>query len=116
MVRMEPQGSYNSNQMHLQPIPESRACYEVLVLLPPGTNARPMARIRATLPQWLAEQLGSTVHLLKSDHGSFYFEQYWNTSSEGFFSALAGIANRWQPFFEDHMHVDIPDAWLLDAA
>jgi len=99
---MEPQGSYNSNQMHLQPVPESRAGYEVLVLLPPGTNARPMARIRATVPQWLAEQLGSNSHLLKSNGGGLYIEQYWNCSAEGFFSALAGIANRWQHFFDDH--------------
>lgn len=78
--------------------PESRAGYEVIVLLPPGDDARPMARIRIVTPQNETR------------------EHYWNTSAEGFFSQLAGIANHWQHFFEDRMKVDIPDPWLLDAA
>ena len=78
--------------------PESRAGYEVIVLLPPGIDARPIARVRIVTPQ-------NTIH-----------ERYWNTTGDGFFSQLAGIANYWQHFFEDHMQVDIPDPWLLDAA
>ncbi len=78
--------------------PESRAGYEVMVLLPPGTEAQPVARIRVVLNSGV-----STEH-------------YWNTSAEGWVSALAGIANRGQHFFEDHMKVEIPDPWLLDAA
>jgi hypothetical protein len=76
--------------------PESKAGYEVMVLLPPGSEARPMARVRVT--------------------GSTHVDHYWNTSAAGFYSALAGIANQWQHFFEDHMQVTIPDPWLLDAA
>ena len=33
-----------------------------------------------------------------------------------FFSALAGVWNRWHDFFEHRMPVEIPDRWLLDAA
>ena len=76
--------------------PESKAGYEVMVLLPPGSEARPMARVRVT--------------------GTTYVDHYWNTSAAGFYSALAGIANQWQHFFEDRMQVSIPDPWLLDAA
>jgi len=77
--------------------PESHAGYEVIVLLPPGADARPIGRVRVITPQ--------ATH-----------DRYWNTTAEGFFSELAGVANYWQHFFDDHMHVDIPDPWLLDAA
>ena len=83
--------------------PESHAGYEVMVLLPPGADARTAGRIRIVTPQ-----LGNTAASVT--------ERYWNTTAEGFFSLLAGIANYWQHFFEDHMQVDIPDPWLLDAA
>ncbi len=77
--------------------PDSHAGYEVMVALPPGAESQPIARVRVS-------------------SGANYIEHYWNTSAEGFFSALAGIANRWQHFFEDQMQVEIPDPWLLDAA
>ncbi len=78
--------------------PESHAGYEVIVLLPPGADARPIGRVRVINPQKATP------------------DRYWNTTAQEFFSALAGIANYWQHFFEDHMSVDIPDPWLLDAA
>ena len=53
---------------------------------------------------------------MKLPDGLLYIDRFWNTSAEGFFSALAGVANYWTHFFEDHMTVDIPDPWLLDAA
>jgi hypothetical protein len=43
-------------------------------------------------------------------------EHYWNGSAEEFFSALVGIWNRWHNFFAAGMQVEIPDAWLADAA
>ncbi len=78
--------------------PDAQAGYEVMVLLPPGADAQPIARVRFVVPS------AATV------------EHYWNTSAQGFFSSLAGVANRWIHFFEDRMRVDIPDEWLVDAA
>jgi hypothetical protein len=95
---------------------ESRAGYEVMVLLPPGAEARPMGRVRISVPQWLADQLGAEPHVWRESDGELYLERYWNTTAEEFFSALAGIANQWQHFFEDHLKVEIPDPWLLEAA
>ncbi len=96
--------------------PDSRAGYEVMILLPPGADARPMGRVRISVPPWLANQLGAESHLWKGSDGEIYLERYWNTSAEEFFPALAGIANQRQHFFEDHLKVEIPDPWLLDAA
>ncbi len=78
--------------------PESRTGYEVMVALPRAEDAKPIARIRALVA------------------GGTALERYWNTSVEGFWSAVAGIAGYWQHLFEDAMPVEIPDRWLLDAA
>jgi hypothetical protein len=89
--------------------------YEVMVLLPSGEQAEPMARIRIMLP----ETEGRANHdgtVSKDRGGVLYLEQYWNASAESFFSALAGVWNRWHDFFEHRMPVEIPDPWLLDAA
>jgi hypothetical protein len=43
-------------------------------------------------------------------------DRYWNGTAEDFFSALVGIWNRWNDFFSSGMNVEIPDAWLSDAA
>ncbi|MGH9535439.1 MAG: twin-arginine translocation signal domain-containing protein [Terriglobales bacterium] len=80
--------------------PRFRCGYEVMVLLPPGPNATPMARIRVRPPAGHSPQE----------------DRYWNTNAEGFFVALAGIANHWQDFFAGGMQADIPDPWLADAA
>ncbi len=96
--------------------PDAHAGYEVMVVLPPGADAQPIARIRATIPESMTAHRGGEGGVHKSSDGLFYIERYWNTSAEGFYSALAGVANYWQHFFEDRMQVDIPDRWLLDAA
>lgn len=96
--------------------PESRAGYEVLVLLPDGADARPMGRVRSVVPEWMVKQLRPGEHVTKEADGLLYLDRYWNTSPSGFFNALAGIGNHWQHFFDDHMPVEIPDPWLLDAA
>lgn len=94
--------------------PESRAGYEVMILLPPGTDAKPMGRIRLCFPQALAPR--NSTNTRPAPDGFVYIDRYWNASPELFFAALAGIANYWIHFFEDHMAVDVPDPWLLDAA
>ncbi len=78
--------------------PQYHAGYEVIVLLPPGADAEPMARVRAVLPD--GKQL----------------ERYWHASAGSFFAALAGIWNRWYNFIEAQMPVEIPDGWLLNSA
>lgn len=85
--------------------PTYRAGYEVMALLPPGENARPIGRVRAMRPP---EEV--------SNAGSEFQDRYWNGSPGEFYSELAGIWNHWHDFFEEKMHVEIPDEWLLDAA
>lgn len=92
---------------------QSKSGYEVMVLLPPGEDAKPAARVRATVPKWEHSTNGRNVIRLGEES---YFERYAGTSREAFLAELAGIANQWQHFFEDRMKVDIPDPWLLDAA
>ncbi len=90
--------------------PHYKTGYEVMVLLPPGGDAKPIGRVRAQrLPQQ-GQQAEST-----GDPPAFE-NRYWNCSPEAFYSALAGIWNRWHDFFNQKMQVEIPDEWLLDAA
>lgn len=92
--------------------------YEVMVVLPPGQEARPVGRVRAMLP------LGSRKGLIppgdtnaaEAVPTSNFVDRYWNGSAEDFFAALVGVWNKWRHFFEDRMRVQIPDEWLLDAA
>jgi hypothetical protein len=93
--------------------PESKCGYEVIVALPPGEDATPMARVRAILPEWMNRDKGAETADI---NGARSIERYIGSSREGFYSELAGIANQWQHFFEDRMKVEIPDSWLLDAA
>jgi hypothetical protein len=84
------------------------AGYEVMMLLPPGVDATPMARVRVKqLPGAPGNPPVETPN---------YRDFYWNCDSGRFFSELAGIWNRWHTFYEDSMPVEIPDPWLLDAA
>lgn len=92
--------------------------YEVMVLLPPGADAKPIARIRAMRPPGEKGTLipaGDSFAAAPLPETDFV-ERYWNGSREDFFSALVGLWNKWRHFFEDRMKVEIPDAWLLDAA
>ena len=92
--------------------------YEVMVVLPPGADARPLGRVRAMLPRGEKGALipeGDT-NAAQTLPASEFVERYWNGSASDFFSALAGIWNKWHHFFEDRMKVEIPDEGLLDAA
>jgi len=98
--------------------PKFKVGYEVMVILPPGAEARPMARLRAMMPPERKSALipagdtNATAPMAQSD----FTERYINGSAEDFFSALVGIWNKWHHFFDDKMKVEIPDEWLLDAA
>ncbi|HEY6293200.1 MAG TPA: hypothetical protein VI455_16735 [Terriglobia bacterium] len=93
--------------------------YEVMVLLPPGIDARPLGRVRVMLPPAEHGTLipeGDTGATSGTGGESGFADHYWNGSAEGFFSALVGVWNYWHHLFEDRMQADIPDEWLLDAA
>jgi hypothetical protein len=90
--------------------------YEVMALLPPGADARPIARVRVLLPPAPGPANSGRGAGTEAEGGASFVDRYWNGSAEDFFSALAGVWNRWHHFFEDNMQVEIPDEWLLDAA
>jgi len=90
--------------------------YELMLLLPPGVDVQPIARMRMTIPPEDVSNYQGPALLVHAPDGKIYAEHYWNTSPGGFFSALAGIWNRWYTFYEDSMPVEIPDSWLLDSA
>ncbi len=87
---------------------EHKAGYEVIMLLPPGTDARPMARVR--LESSSSNPPGETAE--ESGHR----EHFWHGSAGEFYENLLGIWNHWSNFYENSMPVEIPDPWLLDAA
>jgi hypothetical protein len=98
--------------------PHFQVGYEVMVILPDGPEARPLGRVRAMLPGKSAGKpnaSGATIAEGPSP-APVFVERYWNGSAGGFFSALAGVWNRWHSFFDAGMRVEIPDEWLLDAA
>jgi hypothetical protein len=98
--------------------PKFKLGYEVMALLPPGADSKPMARIRAMRPPGEKDTLipaGDSFANAPLPETEFV-ERYWNCSREDFFPALAGLGNKWRHFIEDRMKVEIPDEWLLDAA
>ncbi len=87
--------------------------YEVMALLPPGADARPMFRTRVMVPD---DQISPGMTVYRDNNGSAFVDRYDNSSVQSFFSELVGIWNRWHSFYEESMPVEIPDGWLLDAA
>ena len=93
-----------------------QAGYEVMMLLPPGVDAQPMARVRLLVPADELPPEEGRAQLVREADGKWYRESYWNSSPGQFFSALVGIWNRWSLLYEENMPVEIPDEWLLNAA
>ena len=96
--------------------PQYQCGYETIVLLPPGTDATPMGRVRSLIPASMAEQTSGRHEAVKGADGKMYMDRYWNCTAEQFYAELAGIWNRWSTFYETTMPVSIPDEWLLNAA
>ncbi len=92
---------------------EHGAGYEVIMLLPPGADAQPMARIRlaAGTSQGAAQPAADTRPGHAADEA-----HYWNCRPGSFYENILGIWNHWSNFYEASMPVEIPDPWLLDAA
>ncbi|HVT98342.1 MAG TPA: hypothetical protein VHE33_12620 [Acidobacteriaceae bacterium] len=98
--------------------PEYETGYEVMMVLPPGGDARPIARVRAMVPEADGDRLipdGDSGAPQKSQAGESV-DRYWNGSAADFFTAAVSAWNRWHHFFDDRMQVEIPDEWLLQAA
>ena len=98
--------------------PRFQVGYEVMVILPAGAEAHPLGRVRAMLPLGAEGTLipAGDTNATKVVPRVGFVERYWNGSAEDFFSALAGVWNKWHHFFTEKMRVEIPDEWLLDAA
>ena len=97
--------------------PKFKLGYEVMALLPPGAEAKPIARVRVMLPKEKRDLIpAGDSNAGQSLPASDWQDKYWNGSAQDFYSALADISTRWQRFFEGRMRVEIPDPWLLDAA
>jgi hypothetical protein len=105
--------------------PRQEMGYEAIVLLPPGKDAEPMARLRALITRDFAEQLKTWAKdnpeimeglTLTEENGAIELERYWKSTPESFHIALLGLWDKWRAFHENAMSVEIPDEWLLNAA
>lgn len=97
--------------------PQTKCGYEAIVVLPRDEKPEPVGLLRATVPEWMVARLGSNAgNVYRHPDGTYMVERYWRASPDKFWEAVAGAANYWQHFFDDHMAVRIPDPWLLDAA
>ena len=90
-----------------------RAGYEVIMLLPPGADAQPIARVRL-------ESIGGSapgeIASGETEEEIGHREHFWHGTAAAFYENLLGIWNHWSNFYEAAMPVEIPDPWLLDAA
>ena len=82
-----------------------RSGYEAIVILPPGKDAKPMARMR--LESAAVQQTGTGVQVE---------EHFWHCARGQFYEEMLGLWDRWSNFYRNTMPVEIPDPWLLDAA
>ncbi|HEX6558828.1 MAG TPA: hypothetical protein VF021_05180 [Longimicrobiales bacterium] len=97
--------------------PAHQLGYEVMMILPPGAEATPIARVRAMVPKSDVPLIpAGDTNASQALPDAAWVDRYWNGTAADFFGALVGIWNRWQHFHEDHMRVEIPDPWLLEAA
>jgi hypothetical protein len=96
--------------------PDNKVGYEIMMVLSPGPERKPMARIRARLPvdqPPIFRAIGGSPAPHMSDG---FMDRYWNCTPEEFWDAALGLWQRWSDFFDQRMEVDIPDPWLLQAA
>lgn len=96
--------------------PEYHSGYETMLLLPPGTDAKPLGRVRSMLSAEQAAEYSGREQVLKDADGNSYLDRYWNCTPESFYSELAGIWNRWSSLYETSMPVQVPDEWLCNSA
>ena len=96
--------------------PQYQCGYETMLLLPPGTDARPIGRVRSLIHEDDVSHYTANRGVTKGPDGSMYLDRYWNCSPQRFYEELAGIWNQWSSLYETSMPITIPDRWLLNAA
>ena len=96
--------------------PHYQCGYETMLLLPPGTDPKPLGRVRSIVPDHQVLRYAGSHGLTKGSDGKTYLDRYWNCSPQRFYEELVGIWNRWSSLYETTMPVSIPDEWLLNAA
>ncbi|MGN6593462.1 MAG: hypothetical protein ACTHJX_11255, partial [Terriglobales bacterium] len=97
--------------------PRFQLGYEVMMVLPQGADAAPVARVRAMLParaQGLIPAGDSNAE--QSLPAAAWVDRYWNGDATKFFTELLALWRKWNGFFAEAIEADIPDAWLRDAA
>jgi hypothetical protein len=90
--------------------------YEVMMALAAAGDRKPIARIRATLHPEQKGNLRANSQTTDAQISGGEMDRYWNGSAAEFYSAVLGLWERWNKFFDSRMRVDIPDPWLLQAA
>jgi hypothetical protein len=96
--------------------PDNKVGYEVMMVLSPRPDRKPMARIRATMPAGQPPIFPGISGATVPDTSGGFMDRYWNCRPEEFWDAALGLWQRWSDFFDQHMEVEIPDPWLLQSA
>ncbi len=95
---------------------ENKVGYEVMMVLSATPDRKPIARVRATLPQDQTQGFTRADYVNEPHVSEGVIDRYWNGSAVEFYSAVLSLWQRWTDFFRGSMSVDIPDPWLLQAA
>ena len=93
--------------------PEYKCGYELMCLLPEGTEAEALTRLRMMVPE---DQIGERMHVWRDEHGRAFVERYPKSNAATFFIELLKSWRYWEKFFSEFMPVTIPDEWLLAGA
>jgi hypothetical protein len=96
--------------------PDNGVGYEVMMVLSDSGDRRPIGRIRATLHPTETGAFHSADRVSEPLVSDGVVDRYWNGSANEFFTAVLSLWERWTNFFDTRMKVEIPDAWLLQAA
>jgi len=91
--------------------------YEVMMVLPAGAEAEPMARVRAMLPAAAGALIpAGDSNAEQAVPAGGWVDRYWQGDAAKFFAALLEIWRHWSGFFAGAMEAEVPDGWLGDAA
>jgi hypothetical protein len=96
--------------------PDNRVGYEVMMVLSDSADRKPIARVRSTLHPTQNGAFHATDRVSDPMINDGVAERYWNGTANEFYTAVLSLWERWTNFFDSRMKVDIPDAWLLQAA
>ncbi|HXR97811.1 MAG TPA: hypothetical protein VN709_08200 [Terriglobales bacterium] len=97
--------------------PHFQLGYEVMMVLPAGADAQPIARVRALLPSGAGTLIpaGDSNAAEPLPHAGEQ-DRYWQGDAARFFTELLAVWRHWNDFFASGCVAEIPDPWLNDAA